>query len=210
MESGESMVTDEKRLAILEAAQEVRRDGAAVSPAVLGFDDGFLNQGSLLHNLLLRDQADLRTSWATRPGPVKSLDGGTDLFRDAVDSALRATRDAFFDGGDTANFSLGGVDVSVTLRGDRRMVSVNGYDILGTSQYIVQGSDVVLPEVTTGSRTVNSREMAVAQDDSGHDGKITLADVRRFVFHPRTIVAMLAFLGFSLVLAMASSKARRD
>jgi hypothetical protein len=188
-----------------EAAQEVRRTGPGVKPSVLGIDEAFLNEGSLLHNEQLRDEISL--PWTGRSGPVRNADiGPHDLFKETIHGALRATRDALFEGGDTASFSVAGIDLSVTLRGDRRGVSVNGYDLLASNQYASPGSDV-LPQaaaaVSAQSETTVRQFHAEALSD-----RIGIEDVRRFFSDPVTIVVALAVLGIWIVLAAASSRAR--
>lgn len=205
LESGAPNDSDNRLAPVLDAAREVRRAGPGISPALLGIDEGFLEQGNLLH-IELREQLPL---WSGRPGPNRNFDGGggSDIFREALSSALRATRDAVFDGGDTANFSLAGIDLSVTLRGDRRGIFVNGYEVAGTDQYAAPEARASRAEERTISHA--SQEIAVRQyrTDQVSD-KITLSDIRKFASDPMTIVGVLAVLGIWVVVAAASSRAR--
>ena len=121
---GEVVATEGSSTGVGDALQEVRRTGPGFAPNLFGIDDGFLTNGSLLHSELRE-----RILAPNRAGSA----GGPDLFRETLDNALRTTRDAFFDSADTASFSLAGVELSVTVRGDRRGLSVAGVELLGAS-----------------------------------------------------------------------------
>lgn len=184
---------------VWEATQEVRRAGPRVSPSLQGIDDEVLTQGSLLHSEVREQDVD-QSLWANRLGSVRNVNGSPDIFGEAISTALRATRDAFFEGGDTASFSLAGVELSVTLRGDRRGVSLNGYDIVGTNPFTAQ--EAAAYKTAEPAMNQAPQEMAVRQVDD--DGLLTLADVRRFVTDPMAIMVVLALLGMWVVLAIAS------
>jgi hypothetical protein len=206
----------DRRLTVVgEATREVRRTGPAIAPSLLGVDEGALNEGSPLHNTQLQEQISDRASWNSRSGLGRNIDTGPDLLRETVNNALKATRDAFFDGGDTANFSLAGIDLSVTLRADRRGVSVNGYDILASNQNVAQDSDVLLQmNASAAEKTITGAPRETAFRKYGESDTIKLADIRKWVFdlvsEPITIVVILGFLGIWVVLAMASSRVQRD
>lgn len=207
------------RRLIGEVAQEVRRTGPGVTPSVLGIDDAFLDAGSFVHQQHLRDQLrepqreDIsnRGPSPARPNAARNVDPGTDIFKDAMNSALKATREAFFEGGDTAYFSLAGIDLTVTLKGDRRGISINSYELLASNQYGGQGSDV-LAEATAGTaeRTPGSAssESQVRQYTPHTGDTLSLADIRRFFYEPMTIAALLVVFGVWVVFTMASSRAR--
>jgi hypothetical protein len=73
--------------------------GAANGPgfhqACSGIEEDVLSQGSLLHSEL-RDQGSDQILWAGRPGSARNFDSGTaDVFKDVVNSALKATGTRF-------------------------------------------------------------------------------------------------------------------
>ncbi len=196
-----------------ESALETNLRGPGESIDLPGIDDGTLGQSSLLRNELLRGFGSAN---GPRPGPTGSGHSGwnrsgpaPDIFGEAVDNALRMARDAIFDGNDTANFSVAGFEVSVTLRGDRRAVSINGDDVLGANPYVAQSEEAwrdsaaaaaSRSEMTAGP----SPELAAGQYFAGGpDGKVSLADIYTFVTNPMTILGALAALSIWLLLSVA-------
>jgi len=208
--SNDAESADKRSAVIREVAQEVRRTGPGIAPS-LGIDDGFLNQGNLLQTELREQGVGAGMDhWARQKGRGPGPDAGPDIFRETIDSALRATRDAFFEGGDTANFSLAGIELSVTLRGERRGLSVNGYDLLASNQQVVIGGDVLQPASMKTITGVPQETPIVLSRGGEGDGKITLADVRKFFLQPFTIAGMIGLLGVWVVFAMAVSRARQE
>jgi hypothetical protein len=191
---------DKRLTPVSEATQEVRRTGPGISPSLLGIDEDVLNQGSLLHSEL-RDQGSGQILWAGRPGSARNLDSGTpDMFKDVMNSALKATRDALFEGSDTAYFSLGGVDLSVTLRGNRRAVYINGYDVLEQEATVSKAAETPMSQAP--------QEIAIRNYTVDQVAANILADIRKIVTDPMAIVGAVALLGIWAVLAIASSRAR--
>lgn len=190
---------------VKDAVQEVRRTGPGMSPAVLGIDDGYLANGSLLHSEV-REMENLSSSSRTVRNPA----GGSDIFRDTIDDALKATRDAFFDGADTANLSLAGVDLSLTLSGDRRALSINGFELLGSSpdaDRVTEAGPLVVATTSSGADGVPGARRVVADADNQN----MLTSIRRFVSHPMTIFGTIALVGIWLLLLVAdSSRSRRS
>lgn len=191
---------DKRLTPVSEATQEVRRTGPGISPSLLGIEEDVLSQGSLLHSEL-RDQGSDQILWAGRPGSARNFDSGTaDVFKDVVNSALKATRDALFEGSETAYFSLGVVDLSVTLRGNRRAVYINGYDVLEPEATVSKAAETPMGQAP--------QEIAVRQYNVDQAAAMILADIRKVVTDPIAIVGAVAFLGIWAVLAIASSRAR--
>ena len=196
---GEVVATEGSSTGVGDALQEVRRTGPGFAPNLFGIDDGFLTNGSLLHSELRE-----RILAPNRAGSA----GGPDLFRETLDNALRTTRDAFFDSADTASFSLAGVELSVTVRGDRRGLSVAGVELLGASPE--NGTWQVPWETTTAPAIPGApREgIAVGQRYAGEgegrpEGRTILQEVKKFVSNPMTIVGVIALAGVWLLLVAA-------
>jgi len=204
----ESGVHHPDRQVVGEVAQEMQRSGSGVTPSVLGIDNAFVASGSMLHNEQLRDEVSNRLRWTGRVSSVRHVDsGGPDIFKDTINSALRTTLDAFLEGGDTANFSLAGIDLNLTLRGDRRGISINGYELLAANQ---QGDDLLR---WTSSDTIERKQSSAHPDmlvrqyaDDGNDTIFSLAEIRKLVSDPMMIAGMLVLLGAWLVLSMVSRR----
>ena len=178
--------------AVGDAVREVRRTGPAVTPSLPGIDDGFLGNGGLLHSEL-RDETN--APW-TRTSPTKSPN---DLLRDTLGNALKETRDAFFDGSDSANFSISGVELGAVLRGDRRSVTVNGYDLLAWKD-VTQAT--WQPAATAAPSGQGANDTATAQRHSGSgDGRSMLSELRKLASHPMTVIAVVALAIVWLVAA---------
>ena len=209
----EDTLEPERQPAIVgDVVQEVRRTGLGVSPSLIGIDDGFLTNGTLLYSEL-RGQDFNILGGSSRAASVKSADGGSDIFWDILDSALRSTRDALFFDGDTANFSAAGIELSVTLRGDRRGVSINGFDLL-PSQDTLLVNDAWQPVAATPVVVSSSEDEAQVgyqayQTSREGDVRITLANIRRLFFHPIVIISVIAALGIWVVLIVADASRRQ-
>ena len=193
-----------------EAVREALRAGRpSMTPSLAGIDDGFLSNGNLLNSEVLELDVPF-----TNPVPAGSRrnpggNGGPELFKEAMDAALQTTRDTFFDGGDTASFSLAGIEMNVTLKGEHRGVSINGYDLLGSSQYVVpQDETWAPPDAQPLSATSRS---APQEYSTGVNDLITLADIRKLVLHPMTIIGAIVLLGVWVLVVLADVlRARRS
>lgn len=202
---GQAVATEGSITGLGDALQEVRRTGPGFAPDLLGIDDGFLMNGSLLHSELRE-----RILAPHRAGSA----GGPDPFSEIMDNALRTTRDAFFDSADTASFSVAGVELSVTVRGDRRSLSVAGLELLGARP---ENGMWQVPVETTSAPTLPGalREgIALGQRYAGEgesrtEGSSILLEVKKFVANPMTIVGVIALAGVWLLL-VAAERGRRS
>ena len=204
---------DLDRRLVGEVAQEVRRTGSGVTSRP-GIDNALLDTRSLAHNEQLRERLDISNRLASpgRPNTVRNVDASApDIFREAMNSALRATQEAFFEGGDAAFFSVAGMDLTVMLKGDRRGVSINGYELLASNQYGGQGSDVFVRAAAETTETTIGRarpELTVRQYADESSDQRLFAEIRRFFSDPINLGAILVILGVWVVFSMASSRAR--
>ena len=194
---------------VRDALQEVRRTGIGISAPLRGIEGGDqLGDGSLLHSEL-REMEGLQRS--ARTTPSRNPDGGPDIFRDVVDDALKATREAFFDGTDTANFELAGVELSVTLTADRRALSIGGFELSGSNPETDQAREASPILVAAAGDSTNVVMRPVLNDTESPSVENILASVRKFVTHPMTIMAAIVLAGIWLVFLVAeSSRSRRD
>ena len=210
-----TLSNDLDRRLVGEVAQEVLRTGSGVTPSGLGIDNAFLDTRSLAHDEQLRerlrDDTSNRMAWPGRPNTVRNGDASApDIFRDALNSALRATQDAFFEGGDAAFFSVAGMDLTVMLKGDRRGVTINGYELLASNQYGGQGSDGFVRAAAETETTIGRArpELTVRQYADDSSDQRLFAEIRRFFSDPINLGAILVILGVWVVFSMASSRAR--
>jgi hypothetical protein len=105
------------------------------------------------------------------------------IFWEAMDGALRMTRDALFDGGDMASFSLAGMEVNLALKG--RSLTVNGHDVfLPADQPAAHSADVA---ITAGPAMV-----PVASQAAHSGAELSVAKIRELLTHPFAI--FLAFV----------------
>jgi hypothetical protein len=144
----------------------------------------------------------------------KRAGSGPDPFSEIMDNALRTTREAFFDSADTASFSVAGVELSVTVRGDRRRLSVAGLELLGARP---ENGPWQVPVETTSAPTLPGalREgialgrRYAGEGESRTEGTSILLEVKKFVSNPMTIVGVIALAGVWLLL-LAAERGRRS
>jgi hypothetical protein len=195
-----------------EFAPEMNLRGPGESADLPGIDDGAFIQSSLLRNELLRGFGGTQ---GARPGaPGSGLNGwnrgssAPDMLGEAVDNALRMARDAIFDGNDTASFSVFGIELSVTHRGDRPVVSINGDDVLGANPYFAESNEAWQEAAAStagysGITVGSSPGLAAGQYSAdGPDRKVSMADIYTFLTNPMMILGTLVALGIWLLLSV--------
>jgi hypothetical protein len=160
-------------------------DGYADLPAQ--FDDAF-NQSTLLRQLMRRRDAAAASELGL---------GGV------IDDVLRSAWDSVSEDGNTASYSLAGIELSLTLRSDQRSLMVNGYDVLPTLLSGVQGqvewqnATVSAPrDIVRASHPAPALAAASGGDTAGlvADLVVTYERARDFVLHPLTIFVGITYL----------------
>ena len=155
------------------------------------------------------------------------------MLREAVENALKLIRDSVIDEGDMVNFSIVGVDFTLTLSGGQRSLMVNGSEVWPTILYdylneeVRQGPSVMAPAAmqwqggqSVGGGGGSSQPWASAHSSPSQseiprgagstDGiPLIVAKVLEFVTDPMTIIAALGCLIFWMAYEIASAVRER-
>jgi hypothetical protein len=126
-------------------------------------------------------------------------------FGGVIDTVLRSAWDSVADDGNSANLTLAGIELSLTVRGDQRALLVNGYDVLGTILSGLSNQETALtgaPPATVysdGARAVAASPASMFSSPGSHGGdpsevKVILEAVLGFAGHPLTIFVTLTYL----------------
>lgn len=146
---------------------------------------------------------------------------GSDLgLGGVIDSVLRSAWDSVADDNKTATFALAGIELSLTLRGDRRTLTLNGYDLSPLLQLSgLQGEDMLrgTPLISVAGeapKSVAPNMTAVIGLEQPTrvpfaDLMSTLEDISDFVVHPLTLLVVFTWLIVWLMVKILASLPER-
>jgi hypothetical protein len=113
-----------------------------------------------------------------------------------IDGILRSARDSLLDENDTASISLAGIEVSATLKGDRRSLTINGYDLLPVLLQVSRGDESSRESPTNAVPEQVIRSSAMSTEPTEAAGappaylRVTdmVTEAREVIFHPLSLL----------------------